>query len=100
MFVNLLTQRLLHGLQVDPKRQKLLGLKTKDGKLATDEATIADLAIKPNSKVPSYPPSGLDALAITFEPALIQSHTCTWMQLSSRSACCIPLCVLNLAEQC
>jgi hypothetical protein len=37
--------------QVDPKRQKLLGLKTKDGKMATDEAAIADLAIKPNTKV-------------------------------------------------
>lgn len=36
---------------VDPKRQKLLGLKTKDGKMATDEAAIADLAIKPNTKV-------------------------------------------------
>jgi ubiquitin-like domain-containing CTD phosphatase 1 len=36
---------------VDPKRQKLLGLKTKDGKAATDEAVLADLAIKPNAKV-------------------------------------------------
>lgn len=36
---------------VDPKRQKLLGLKTKDGKAATDEAVLADLAIKPNTKV-------------------------------------------------
>lgn len=35
----------------DPKRQKLLGLKTKDGKAATDEAVIADLVLKPNTKV-------------------------------------------------
>jgi hypothetical protein len=33
--------RLLLVVQVDPKRQKLLGLKTKDGKLATDEVAIA-----------------------------------------------------------
>lgn len=36
---------------MDPKRQKLIGLKTQDGKQATDAAIIADLAIKPNSKV-------------------------------------------------
>lgn len=41
----------MHVLQVDTKRQKLLGLKTKDGKAAGDEAVIADLAIKPNTKV-------------------------------------------------
>lgn len=43
--------------QVDPKRQKLLGLKTKDGKMATDEAAIADLAIKPNTKVHNLQPA-------------------------------------------
>lgn len=43
--------------QVDPKRQKLLGLKTKDGKMATDEAAIADLAIKPNTKVHHLQPA-------------------------------------------
>ncbi len=36
---------------VDPKRQKWLGLKTKDGKAAADEAVIADLVIKPTTKV-------------------------------------------------
>jgi len=37
--------------QVAVKRQKLLGLKTKDNKLAGDDATIANLSIKPNAKV-------------------------------------------------
>jgi ubiquitin-like domain-containing CTD phosphatase 1 len=37
--------------RVEPKRQKLIGLKTKDGKAATDEAALSDLAIKPNAKV-------------------------------------------------
>jgi hypothetical protein len=45
------TQHNVQNTQVDPKRQKLLGLKTKDGKAATDEAVIADLAIKPNAKI-------------------------------------------------
>jgi hypothetical protein len=37
--------------QVSTKRQKLLGLKTKDKKLAGDEARIAELDIKANAKV-------------------------------------------------
>jgi hypothetical protein len=37
--------------RVEPKRQKLIGLKTKDGKAATDEAALSDLAIKPHTKV-------------------------------------------------
>lgn len=46
-----LKRALQQHTQVDPKRQKLLGLKTKDGKPATDEAAIADLVIKPSTKV-------------------------------------------------
>jgi hypothetical protein len=46
-----LKRALQQHTQVDPKRQKLLGLKTKDGKAATDEAVLADLLIKPNTKV-------------------------------------------------
>eukprot|EP00879_Flechtneria_rotunda_P025810 GHRR01027457.1.p1 GENE.GHRR01027457.1~~GHRR01027457.1.p1 ORF type:complete len:318 (+),score=104.28 GHRR01027457.1:538-1491(+) len=46
-----LKRALQEKTQVDPKRQKLLGLKTKDGKAACDDATIADLLIKPNAKV-------------------------------------------------
>lgn len=37
--------------QVSVKRQKLLGLTTKDKKPAKDEALIGDLAIKANAKV-------------------------------------------------
>lgn len=37
--------------RVEPKRQKLIGLKTMDGKAATDEAALSDLAIRPNTKV-------------------------------------------------
>ncbi|KIZ06716.1 ubiquitin-like domain containing CTD phosphatase 1 [Monoraphidium neglectum] len=37
--------------QVSAKRQKLLGLKTRDGKLAGDEAKVSDLAIKASTKV-------------------------------------------------
>jgi ubiquitin-like domain-containing CTD phosphatase 1 len=46
-----LKRALQQQTSVDPKRQKLLGLKTKDGKAATDEAVIADLVIKPTTKV-------------------------------------------------
>jgi hypothetical protein len=46
-----LKRALQQQTSVDPKRQKLLGLKTKDGKAATDEAVIADLVIKPSTKV-------------------------------------------------
>lgn len=37
--------------RVDPKRQKLLGLKTKAGKPATDDTLVQDLALKPNQKI-------------------------------------------------
>lgn len=46
-----LKRELQERTQVDPKRQKLLGLKTKDGKAATDEAAIGELAIKPNARI-------------------------------------------------
>lgn len=46
-----LKRMLQEQTRVDPKRQKLLGLKTKDGKAATDEAVLSDLVIKPNTKV-------------------------------------------------
>lgn len=42
----------LEGLtSVQSKRQKLLGLKTKDGKPATDDAPVGSLALKPGVKV-------------------------------------------------
>lgn len=37
--------------QVSAKRQKLLGLKTRDGKLAPDDALVSDLALKAATKV-------------------------------------------------
>eukprot|EP00955_Chlamydomonas_euryale_P099519 365224-Chlamydomonas_euryale.AAC.4 len=36
---------------VAPKRQKLLGLKRKDGKPAGDDDALGDLALKPGAKV-------------------------------------------------
>ncbi|KAK9830125.1 hypothetical protein WJX72_009902 [[Myrmecia] bisecta] len=36
---------------VQPKRQKLLGLKAKGGKLAQDDSLVADLLLKPGAKV-------------------------------------------------
>lgn len=42
----------LHGrAAVSVKRQKLLGLKTKGGKPATDETAVLDLLLKPGQKV-------------------------------------------------
>ena len=46
-----LKRALQERTQVDVKRQKLLGLKTRDGKMAGDDARLGDLAIKPNAKV-------------------------------------------------
>lgn len=37
--------------QVDVKRQKLIGLKTKAGKPAADDSLLSDLSIKPTTKV-------------------------------------------------
>ena len=37
--------------QVSAKRQKLLGLKTRDGRMAGDDAKVADLALKASTKV-------------------------------------------------
>ncbi len=36
---------------VASKRQKILGLKTKDGKVAQDTALVGDLVIKPGTKI-------------------------------------------------
>jgi ubiquitin-like domain-containing CTD phosphatase 1 len=36
---------------VASKRQKILGLKTKDGKMAQDTALVSDLVIKPGTKM-------------------------------------------------
>ena len=48
-------EQLKHKLEqatfVSAKRQKILGLKTKDGKMASDAALVGDLAIKPGTKI-------------------------------------------------
>lgn len=36
---------------VQPKRQKLLGLKTKQGKMASDDVLVSDLALKAGQKI-------------------------------------------------
>jgi ubiquitin-like domain-containing CTD phosphatase 1 len=36
---------------INPKRQKLIGLKTKDGKLATDDSIVSHLLLKPGVKI-------------------------------------------------
>ena len=36
---------------VQPKRQKLLGLKVKGGKVVTDDTAFAELVLKPGQKV-------------------------------------------------
>ena len=36
---------------VQPKRQKLLGLKTKQGKLASDDILVSDLFLKAGQKI-------------------------------------------------
>ncbi|KAI8474471.1 MAG: MGC81798 protein-like protein [Monoraphidium minutum] len=49
--VGTVKHKLEQQTQVSAKRQKLLGLKTKDGKLAGDESKVADLAIKASTKI-------------------------------------------------
>ncbi len=52
----LMLQICMHGLrttcmQVNPKRQKIIGLKRKDGKPAADEDAVSELALKPGTKL-------------------------------------------------
>jgi hypothetical protein len=44
-------RKLEEQTHVGAKRQKLLGLKTKDGKMAGDSALVADLAVKPGTRI-------------------------------------------------
>jgi hypothetical protein len=44
-------RKLEQQTHVGAKRQKLLGLKTRDGKMAGDSALVADLAIKPGTRI-------------------------------------------------
>ena len=49
--VGSLKRRIHEQTKVPPKRQKLLGLKAKGGKLAGDDVLISDLALKSGQKI-------------------------------------------------
>ena len=49
--ISSLKRKIQEQTNVQPKRQKLLGLKSKSGHLAADDVLIADLAIKPGQKI-------------------------------------------------
>ncbi|EIE27356.1 MGC81798 protein-like protein [Coccomyxa subellipsoidea C-169] len=49
--VGCLKRKIEEETRVQPKRQKLLGLKAKGGKLATDDMMLTDLALKPGQKI-------------------------------------------------
>jgi hypothetical protein len=49
--VGSLKRKIEEKTRVQPKRQKLIGLKAKGGKLAGDHALISDLILKPGQKV-------------------------------------------------
>lgn len=46
-----LKRKIQEQTSVQPKRQKLLGLKDKSGKLPTDDQLLADLQLKPGQKI-------------------------------------------------
>ena len=49
--VSSLKRKIQERTSVQPKRQKLLGLKDKSGKLPTDGHTLAELQLKPGQKI-------------------------------------------------
>lgn len=49
--VSSLKRKIQERTKVQPKRQKLLGLKDKMGKLPTDGHIVADLQLKPGQKI-------------------------------------------------
>jgi hypothetical protein len=49
--VGSLKRKIEEETRVQPKRQKLIGLKAKGGKLATDDVMLTDLALKPGQKI-------------------------------------------------
>jgi uncharacterized ubiquitin-like protein YukD len=46
-----LKERIRDETAVDPKRQKLLGLKKKDKQVVSDDVKLCDLAVKPGQKL-------------------------------------------------
>ena len=49
--VSSLKRKIEEQTRVQPKRQKLLGLKAKNGKLPTDDALLSELLLKPGQKI-------------------------------------------------
>lgn len=49
--ISSLKHKIEEQTRVQPKRQKLLGLKAKTGKLPSDDALLSDLVLKPGQKV-------------------------------------------------
>ena len=49
--VGCLKRKIQEHTGVQPKRQKLLGLKTKEGKLANDDVLVSHLALKVGQKI-------------------------------------------------
>lgn len=49
--VGCLKRKIQEHTGVQPKRQKLLGLETKQGKLASDDVLVSDLALKAGQKI-------------------------------------------------
>lgn len=49
--VGSLKRKIEEQTRVQPKRQKLIGLKAKGGKLAGDDVLVSDLALKPGQKI-------------------------------------------------
>lgn len=49
--VSSLKHKIEEQTRVQPKRQKILGLKLKTGKLPTDDDVLSDLSLRPGQKV-------------------------------------------------
>ena len=81
--VSSLKRKIQEQTTVQPKRQKLLGLKDKAGKLPTDEHKVAELQLKAGQKImlmgyalssSLLPTKALNALRIQIQLALISWH--------------------------
>ena len=49
--VAILKRKIQEETRVQPKRQKIMGLKAKGGKMAADDTPLTDLVIKPGAKL-------------------------------------------------
>ena len=75
---------------VQPKRQKLLGLKAKAGGLAGDDVSIGDIILKPNQKIMMM---GYGSAPHPRFPALFAQGPCSGCSVFWKSPdCAWPLC--------